>query len=181
MSTIKKISAEQFRACQKDPAHCVIDVRDRQEYAAGSEASVCWPVSEINGETISEFVKEQKLSPDQTVVLLCARGMRASQAADKLRPLIPNPIAVVEGGHAALAIASGSTPNMSIERQVRIAAGALVLVGAIGSAVWHPALIFLSAFVGAGLMFAGITDWCGMGLLMMKMPWNRIKQVSVNK
>jgi rhodanese-related sulfurtransferase len=104
MSDIRKISAEQFRACQNDPAHCIIDVRDRQEFAAGSEAFVCWPVSEINDETLSEFVREQKLSPHKTVVLLCARGMRASQAAEKLRPLIPNPIVVVEGGHDALAV-----------------------------------------------------------------------------
>lgn len=103
MSDIRKISAEEFRACQRDPKHCVIDVRDRQEFAAESEAPVCWPVSEINAETLYEFVREHNLGPDKTVVLLCARGMRASQAAEKLRPLIPNPIVVVEGGHAALA------------------------------------------------------------------------------
>ena len=173
MSEIRKIGAEQFRACQKDPTHLVIDVRDRAEYDAGSEASVCWPVSEINGETLSEFVREQKLRPDKTVVLLCARGMRASQAAEKLRPLIPNPIAVVEGGRAALA--TGGKQNMSIERQVRIAAGSLVLLGIVGSTLVHPALIVISAFVACGLVFAGITDWCGLGLLMLKMPWNQSK------
>lgn len=173
MSDIKKISAEQFRACQKDPTHLVIDVRDRSEYEAGSEASVCWPVSEINGDTLSNFVREQKLSPDKAVVLLCARGMRASQAAEKLRPLIPNPIAVVEGGRAALA--TGSKQAMSIERQVRIAAGSLVLLGIVGSTLVHPALVVISAFVACGLVFAGITDWCGLGLLMMKMPWNQSK------
>lgn len=104
MTTIKKINAEQFRQCQQDPTHCVIDVRSQEEFKSGSEASVCWPVNEINNESVSDFVREQKLSPDQTVVLLCAKGMRAQQAADKLRPLIPNPIAVVEGGHAALSV-----------------------------------------------------------------------------
>jgi rhodanese-related sulfurtransferase len=175
MNSIKKISAEEFRACQKDPAHCVIDVRDLNEFSAGSEASVCWPVNEINGESTSKFIREQKLSPDKTVVLLCARGMRAAQAADKLRQLIPNPIAVVEGGHAALAATSGKKQMMSIERQVRIAAGSLVLIGIAGSFLLHPLLILISVFIASGLVFAGITDWCGMGLLMMKMPWNRIK------
>ena len=61
----------------------------------------------------------------------------------------------------------------TIERQVRIAAGSLVLLGVIGGWVLHPAFTGISAFVGAGLVFAGITDWCGMGLLLMKMPWNR--------
>jgi len=178
MSEIKKISAEQFRACQKDPEHCVIDVRDRAEYAAGSEAQVCWPLNEINSSTLSSFVKEQKLDPNKTVVLLCARGMRANQAAEKLRPLIPNPIAVVEGGHAALAEASGVKQPMSIERQVRIAAGSMVLIGIIGSYVIHPGFIFISAFMATGLIFAGITDWCGLGLLMMKMPWNKLNNTS---
>lgn len=171
MTNIQKISAEEFRRRQQDPAHCVVDVRGQEEFKAGSEASICWPVNEINGESVGDFVREQKLSPDQTVVLLCARGMRAQQAAEKLRPLIPNPIAVVEGGHAALAAGQGKTV-MSIERQVRIAAGALVLLGALASLFIHPAAAWLCAFVGGGLVFAGITDWCGMGLLMMKMPWN---------
>jgi rhodanese-related sulfurtransferase len=173
MNEIRKISAEEFRACQKNPMHFVIDVRDRQEFAAGSEAPVCWPVNEINAETLSEFMREHKLGPDKTVVLLCARGMRASTAAEILRPLIPNPIAVVEGGRAALA--AGSQQPMSIERQVRIAAGSAVLLGIVGSMLLHPAFIAISAFVACGLVFAGITDWCGLGLLMMKMPWNQAK------
>ena len=62
---------------------------------------------------------------------------------------------------------------MSLERQVRIAAGSLVLTGAIHSLV-HPWWIGLSGFVGAGLMFAGITDTCGMGMVLARMPWNRV-------
>lgn len=172
--TIEKIDAKTFREKKSEAAHCIVDVRNRDEFASGSEASVCWPVSEINGETVAKFVQEQQLPPDRQVVLLCARGMRAQQAAEKLRPLIPNPLLVVEGGHAALAAeASGSKPVMSIERQVRIAAGSLVLAGALASVFVHPAAVWLCAFVGGGLVFAGITDWCGMGLLMIKMPWNK--------
>lgn len=169
MSKIKKINANQFRACQQDPAHCVVDVRDWPEYSAGSEASCCLPLNAINAETVAEFVRERKLTPDQTVVLLCARGMRAQQAAEKLSTLLPNLIAVVEGGHAAL---NETGKTISIERQVRIAAGSLVLIGVIAS-LFYPAAIILSGFIGAGLIFAGITDWCGLGLLMMKMPWNK--------
>jgi hypothetical protein len=62
---------------------------------------------------------------------------------------------------------------ISLERQVRIAAGSLVLLGVIGSLLIHPYVIGLSAFVGAGLLFAGITDTCGMGMLLARMPWNR--------
>ena len=62
---------------------------------------------------------------------------------------------------------------ISLERQVRIAAGSLVVVGALLGWSVHPAFVGLSAFVGAGLVFAGITDTCGMGMILARMPWNR--------
>lgn len=62
---------------------------------------------------------------------------------------------------------------ISLERQVRIAAGLMVLTGVVLGTWLHPACYGLSAFVGAGLTFAGITDWCGMGLLLAKAPWNQ--------
>ena len=65
---------------------------------------------------------------------------------------------------------------ISLERQVRIAAGSLVLLGAVLGWLVHPAFVGLSAFVGAGLVFAGVTDTCGMGLLLARMPWNRVKE-----
>jgi hypothetical protein len=62
---------------------------------------------------------------------------------------------------------------ISVERQVRIAAGAMVLTGVLLGAFFHPGFYGLSGFIGAGLVFAGITDWCGMGLLLARAPWNR--------
>jgi hypothetical protein len=62
---------------------------------------------------------------------------------------------------------------MSLERQVRIAAGSLVVLGTVLGAFVHPAFLGLPAFVGAGLIFAGVTDTCGMGMLLARMPWNR--------
>jgi rhodanese-related sulfurtransferase len=66
---------------------------------------------------------------------------------------------------------------MSLERQVRIAAGSLVLLSLVLSLV-HPAFLGLAAFVGAGLVFAGITDTCGMGMLLARMPWNQVAEVA---
>ncbi len=63
---------------------------------------------------------------------------------------------------------------ISLERQVRIVAGSLVLLG-VGLSFVHPAFLALSAFVGAGLAFAGVTDTCGMGLLLARMPWNQVR------
>jgi predicted branched-subunit amino acid permease len=64
---------------------------------------------------------------------------------------------------------------VSLERQVRIAAGTLVLVGAVLGWLVHPGFMGLSAFVGAGLVFAGVTDTCGMGMLLARMPWNQVR------
>ena len=67
---------------------------------------------------------------------------------------------------------------MSLERQVRIAAGLMVVTSAVLGYFVHPAWIGLAAFVGAGLTFAGITDTCGMGMMLARMPWNRMADVS---
>ena len=69
---------------------------------------------------------------------------------------------------------------LSLERQVRITAGILVLTGALLGWIIHHAFIGISAFVGAGLAFAGITDSCGMGMMLAKMPWNKISQECEN-
>jgi hypothetical protein len=67
---------------------------------------------------------------------------------------------------------------MSLERQVRIAAGSLVLLGVVLGFTIHPAFFGLAGFVGAGLVFAGITDTCGMGMLLARMPWNQDRGAS---
>lgn len=83
----------------------------------------------------------------------------------------------MEGGTQAWDLAglpvSRGKKAMSLERQVRIAAGFLVFLGAALGFFVHPYFIAISAFVGAGLMFAGITDTCGMGMMLAKMPWNQ--------
>lgn len=63
--------------------------------------------------------------------------------------------------------------NIALERQVRIAAGIIVLTGALLAPFANPAFLWLSGFVGAGLIVAGITDWCGMRKLLARMPWNQ--------
>ena len=67
----------------------------------------------------------------------------------------------------------GTVKVISLERQVRIAAGALVLTGVLLAHFVNYNFIWLSGFVGAELVFAGITDFCGMGMLTAKMPWNK--------
>ncbi|QEL15645.1 rhodanese-like domain-containing protein [Limnoglobus roseus] len=113
----------------------------------------------------------------EPLYVICRTGGRGQQACEKFRAAGYANVVNVEGGTLAWA-ASGLPVNrgkagVSLERQVRIAAGSLVLTGVALAAVVHPYLLGLSAFVGAGLVFSGITDTCGMGLVLARMPWNR--------
>ena len=114
------------------------------------------------------------------VYVLCRSGGRATQAVDRLTAAGLTDCFVVEGGTDAWAAAGlpvvRGQAGMSLERQVRVAAGSLVLIGVILGFTVHPYVFGLSGFVGAGLVFAGITDWCGMGLLIAKMPWNQVSE-----
>lgn len=114
----------------------------------------------------------------EPLYVICRSGNRAQQACEKLIAAGHGSVVNVEGGtqawdQAGLPVVRGQKA-ISLERQVRIAAGSLVLVGALLGYFAHPYWIGLSAFVGAGLVFAGITDTCGMGLLLARMPWNRV-------
>ncbi len=116
-------------------------------------------------------------SNSEPLYIICKAGGRGRQACEKFIQAGFANVVNVEGGttaciEAGLPVVRGKKA-ISLERQVRIAAGSLVLLGAIGSYAFHPALVWLSAFVGAGLMFAGITDTCGMGMLLARMPWNQ--------
>lgn len=114
-----------------------------------------------------------------TLYVICRSGSRGRQACEKLIAAGYTDVVNVEGGTLAweqsgLPVRRGRKV-ISLERQVRIAAGLLVLTGAVLALVVHPWWAGLSAFVGAGLMFAGITDTCGMALVLARMPWNQIR------
>jgi rhodanese-related sulfurtransferase len=115
-----------------------------------------------------------------TLHVICRSGNRAKQACDKLAAAGLRGVVNVEGGTSAwdaagLPVVRGKKA-ISLERQVRIAAGLLVLIGAVLGYFVHPWWIGLSAFVGAGLIFAGVTDTCGMAFLLGRMPWNQVRE-----
>lgn len=115
---------------------------------------------------------------DQPLYVICRSGNRSVKAQRAFLEAGYDNVVNIDGGTdawvaAGLPVARGQAA-MSLERQVRIAAGFLVLVGAVLGFLVHPYFIGLSAFVGAGLMFAGITDTCAMGMLIARMPWNRV-------
>ena len=116
---------------------------------------------------------------DSPLYVICRSGSRGGQACEKFVAAGFNNVINVVGG--TMACTESGIPVirgkkvMSLERQVRIAAGSMVFAGAALGFFVHPYWIGLSAFVGAGLVFAGVTDTCGMGMMLAKMPWNQIK------
>jgi rhodanese-related sulfurtransferase len=124
------------------------------------------------------FIQARQGAAGSPLYVICKSGGRSKQACEKLMAAGCADVVSVEGGttawaEAGLPVVRGKKA-VSLERQVRIAAGSLVVLGAALS-YFHPAFVCLSAFVGAGLIYAGITDTCGMGMLLARMPWNRAK------
>lgn len=126
------------------------------------------PVEVLAGHTQSE-----------PLYVICRSGSRASKACEAIVAAGFENVVNVEGGTQAWDAAGLSVKRgraaMSLERQVRIAAGTIVFMGALLGYFVDINFIWLSAFVGGGLVFAGITDTCGMGMLLARMPWNQVK------
>ena len=155
----------------KNIASSFIDVRTPAEFGAvHAERAVNYPMESFD-------LEQFPLSKDEEIHVICQSGGRSMKVCQKLEAAGFTKIVNVEGGTSAwqsagLPVVEGKKV-MSLERQVRIAAGSLVVIGAVVGQFVHPAGYGLSAFIGAGLVFAGVTDTCGMGMMIAKMPWNR--------
>ncbi len=145
----------------------LIDVRTPAEYRSiHVTGAVNLPLDQLDPATL----------PTGTVYLICQSGGRSRKACERLRTGGRSEVIDVVGGTTAWEAAGLPVTRgrgvISLERQVRIAAGILVLTGVALGFLAHPIGFGLSAFVGAGLVFAGLTNTCGMGMLLAKMPWN---------
>ena len=172
--SIKTISPAQFAEICRAGKPELIDVRTPAEFReVHLENARNVPLDQLDA---NSFMKARNGAGREPLYLVCKAGPRSAKACEKfIEAGFENAISV-EGGTSAC-VAAGlpvvrGKETMSLERQVRIAAGSLVLAGVLGS-LWYQPLIGLSAFVGAGLVFAGVTDTCGMGMLLARMPWNK--------
>lgn len=150
----------------------LVDVREHVEFAGGRvEGAKLVPLDEIEK-------RHQEIDHTHTVYVMCRSGRRSTEAQKRLRALGFTNVVNVKGGFEEwkkenLPFEKDENAPWSLERQVRFVAGLLVLTGVLLSIFVHPYFVGLAGFVGAGLTFAGATDWCGMGLLLAKMPWNQ--------
>jgi rhodanese-related sulfurtransferase len=174
-NTIPTVSPRKASEIVKDNTSAILlDVRTPSEFSARRAVGA----RNVPLDTIPTTIAGGNLPKEATICVLCEKGGRAAIAAEHLIKAGHTNIHVISGGTEAWAIeglpVEGSGRNViSIERQVRIGAGALVLTGVILGFLLNPSFFALSGFIGAGLIFAGVTDWCGMGLLLAKAPWNR--------
>ncbi|MEU5878670.1 rhodanese-like domain-containing protein [Spirillospora sp. NPDC047279] len=166
------LQAAELRERLADPgAPRMLDVRTPAEFAA-----VHIPGSyNVPLDTLREHRTELGAHLDE-VVLVCRTGNRAAQAERALAESGMTNLHILSGGIAAWE-AAGAPLNhgrsrWDLERQVRLAAGTLVLIGVIGGLV-VPGMVWLAAAVGAGLAVAALTDTCLMGTLLAKLPFNR--------
>lgn len=148
----------------------LVDVREPDEYHRERiEGATHCPLSNLEAAPITA----------ETIIFHCASGMRTQSNAGSLAEKAGSrEWFLLDGGlngwkKSGLAVAKRKGAPIELQRQVMIAAGSLVLTGAVLAALVSPAFIALSMFVGAGLLFAGISGFCGMARLLMKAPWNR--------
>lgn len=157
---------------------CILDVRTAAEVkAAGLPDCLHIPLHDLTPERLQAEIEKSGKNGAQ-VYLLCQGGKRAELAADQLKGKLNAELVIIEGGMNAvkqsnIPLAEKGKKVIPLERQIRIVAGLLVITGAVLGTWVNPAFYGLSAFVGAGLVFAGVTDICPMGMLIAKAPWNK--------
>ena len=176
ISTISPVRLAEL--CKEGKKIDLIDVRTPVEYReVHVQVAMNVPLDQLDP---AALMQARSGSAKEPLYVICRSGSRGQQACEKFLKAGFSNVVNVEGGtmacvEADLPVVRGKRA-ISLERQVRIACGSLVLLGAALAWFVHPAFIGLSAFVGVGLVFAGITDTCGMGMILARMPWNQCGQ-----
>jgi len=167
--TMTTLSPAEARAAI-DAGALLVDIREADEFARERIAgAINLPLPQIDALPAA----------DRPVIFHCRSGMRtAANAACLAAAAKGAPAHIVDGGidawrKAGLATIVNRKQPIEVMRQVQLVAGGLVLTGVLLGLLVSPGFLGLSGFVGAGLMFAGATGWCGMATLLRAMPWNR--------
>lgn len=152
---------------------CLVDVREPIEYATENiDGSKPIPLGQLEK-------RAHEIDHSLPVVVMCQGGKRGAEAVKKLAAVGITDARNLEGGilawkAAGLPVRTSEKSVFPLMQQVQLTIGLGVLAGAVLSLTVHPNWVFLCAFFGAGLTFAGSTGWCGLAILLSKMPWNRV-------
>ena len=156
----------------EDPSVRLLDVRTPAEFENGHiDGAYNVPLDQLN-----EHARDVRAASGP-VVLICQSGNRAQRAEALLRGAGMANVHVLDGGMhewtARQLPIRRVRARMSLERQVRIAAGAIVAIGAIAALTVSPLAAIVPLLVGSGLVIAGLSDTCAMGMLLARLPYNR--------
>jgi len=169
--TLPTIPAARAAAMLRAGDALLVDIREGDERARlHVPGSAHLPLSRLDDTALAA-------RPGQAVIFHCASGARTAQNAARLGARVADGF-IVEGGidalrRAGVAVTDNRRAPLPLMRQVQIAAGGLVLAGVALGALVAPGFYGVPAFVGAGLVFAGTTGFCGMANVLALMPWNR--------
>jgi rhodanese-related sulfurtransferase len=171
MATTTHINTEELRQLIDNKQCYVVDVREPDEYKAGHiPGSKNIPLGRVSQQTLSAL-------KDKQIVFHCQSGVRSSKACDEALKCLDSDILNLAGGISEWKKAGGEIKKQgcrfSIMQQVQIMVGSMVLLGILLSQSHVEEWIYLSGFFGAGLLFAGLTGWCGMAKLLSAIPWNK--------
>lgn len=172
----------------ENPYIRMIDVRSPAEYESvhiADSYNIPMNVLPEHGPRLRESVRDP-------IVFVCLSGKRAERVMDtatadpETKALLDAGIMhiyVLEGGIKAWESSGGKVlrghQRWSTERQIRCIAGSIVLVSILAS-VFFPWTKWIAGFVGAGLVFAALSNFCAMELIVAKMPWNRSTRTDVS-
>lgn len=151
----------------------LIDIREASEYAREHiDGARLLPAGQLGRQPVDR-------APGRLVVFMCQSGQRTRENATRILGCVPGEVAMLDGGleawkRAGLPVVEDRSAPLPLMRQVQIAAGSLVLLGVVLGFLLGPLWFGLAGFVGAGLVFAGLTGFCGMARLLAQLPWNRI-------
>lgn len=155
-----------------DKGALIIDIRANNEYARAH-------IQQARSIPLEQLRSQSLITTDaSTVIFYCSSGNRTRLQAQTLADCATCDAYILDGGldawkKAGLPVVTDRSQPLELQRQVQIIAGSMIVLGAVLGATVSPWFHALSGLVGAGLMFAGVSGYCGMARLLMKMPWNR--------
>jgi rhodanese-related sulfurtransferase len=172
--SIREISPDQAKQMIEKQNAALVDVREPAEHASKHIPNArLHPVGNICASDISDH--------SQTLLIYCQKGMRGKKACEKLLADNPNlDVFNISGGiesweQSGFETAQGTSKGMPLERQVQLSIGLLLLVFSILALSMSAAFTWVIALMGAALVFAGLTGFCGLARLLAIMPWNQAR------
>ncbi len=172
MTELNKVDARTVAERMERNDIVVVDIREPDEYAREHiKGAVSLPLSQFDKTPL-------KIQAQQKAVFHCRSGMRTEENCARLAEHADGNALILDGGlnewkKAGLPVETNPSAPLEINRQVQITAGSIVLIGVMLGLFAHPLFFAVSGFIGAGLVFAGLSGWCGMAQLLGAMPWNR--------